>query len=212
MQASRLNDRSRGILRSALCVALLALSGCVSTALVEHWKSPGFAGSSLHKVLVVGEHLDAGQRRVWESAMVDALAKHHVAATASYLLYPDQPPTAAQLVATAQRQGFDGVLATRFIGAGRRTYWVPGGWDYGWEWGWGWGWGWPGFGPGPGYVRSDYLANYETDIYTVGPDGGHLIWSGVTRSVDPTSLTALTAEISAVLVPALVHEQILAPT
>lgn len=197
--------RHSGRLLTALL--LIGLSGCISTSLIEHWKDPGFSGPALHKVLVVGIQRDAGRRRLWESSMVAALMRQHIAATPSYQYFPDQAPTAAQLAATASREGFDGVLATHFVGASRQTYGYAG---FGPRWGWGW--GWRGYwGPyGPGYLESDYRTDFQTDVFTVS-NGGRLVWSGVTRSVDLSSSSATTDQISRVLVPDLVQQGILAP-
>jgi hypothetical protein len=198
--------------RAVAVLALLGLSGCISTALLEHWKDPAYSGPPLHKVLVVGVQRDAGLRRVWESSMVAALMREHVAATPSYELYPDRAPTARQLAATASRQGFDGVLASHFEGASRRTYWLPG--DFGPGFGFGWRWRYFGYWNsiyGPGFVQSEYRADYQTDVFTVAPDGGKLIWTGLTRSVDLSSIGATTDQISRVLVPTLLREGILQP-
>lgn len=194
-------------------LALALLSGCASTALIERWKDPAYQGPPLHKVLIVGVQQDSGRRRLWEDGMVAALAHEHVAATASYTLFPTQPPTAQELAAAASQQGFDGVLASHFVGASRRSYWVPG--DAGFGWGWGWGWGYYGLGDpfyGPGYVETEDRADYQTDVYTVDTGGGKLIWTGVTRSVDLSSMGAFTAGISSALVPELIREGILAGT
>src|ERR1700690_1048742 len=91
-------------------LSLLALSGCISTALVEHWRDASFAGPPLHKVLVVGVQKDGGRRRIWEDGMVAALTHVGVQATPSYRVFPDQAPTADELAATASREGFDGVF------------------------------------------------------------------------------------------------------
>jgi hypothetical protein len=185
---------------------MLALSACVSTTLLEQWKDPAYSGPALHKVLVVSIQRDQGRRRLWEDAMVAALARRGVQAEPSYGAFPDQAPTPDQLKTIATRDGFDGVAATHFVGASRRTYVeaYP-------AWGWGWGWGWPwGWGPyGAGYVESDYRADFQTDVYTVDASGGKLIWSGVTRSIDQTSTKGVTDDISRVLVPQLVKEGIL---
>jgi hypothetical protein len=185
---------------------MLALSACVSTSLLEHWKDPGYAGPALHKVLVVSIQQDQGRRRLWEDAMVGAFAKRGIQAEASYQVFPDQPPAPSQLTAMATRDGFDGVAATHFVGASRRTYIdaYPG---------WGWGccarpWGWGPYA-GPGFVESDVRADFQTDVYTVDATGGKLVWSGVTRSLDPGSTKAVTDDISHVLVPQLVKEGIL---
>ena len=193
-----------------LALVTLLLAGCLSTSLIERWKDPAFAGPPLHRVLVVGVQRDGGRRRVWESSMVAALARQHIAATASYEIFPDRAPTADQLATTATARGFDGVMATHFAGGGRRNYWVPG---YA---GPGFGWRWRYFGYwdavyGPGWVESDYIADFQTDVFTVAASG-RLIWTGVTRSVDLRSIEATTDQISRVLVPELVHVGVVAPS
>jgi hypothetical protein len=200
--------RHAGRLLSALL--LIGLSGCISTSLIEHWKDPGFSGPAMHKVLVVGVQRDAGRRRVWESGMVEALMRQHIAATPSYQYFPDRAPSAEQLAATARREGFDGVLATHFVGASRGAYWMPGyaGVGFGWRWRY---FGYWGAEYGPGYVESDYRADFQTDVFTIAPDGGRLVWTGLTRSVDLSSVGATTDQISRVLVPDLIREGILAP-
>ncbi len=190
-------------------LVLTGLSGCISTSLIEHWKDPAFNGPPLHKVLVVGIQRDGGRRRLWETSMVEALMRQHIAATPSYQYFPDQAPTAEQLAATSSREGFDGVLATHFVGASQENYWAPGyaGLGFGWRWRY---YGYWGSVYGPGYVESNYRADFQTDVFTIA-SGGRLIWSGVTRSVDLSSEGATTDQISRVLVPQLLQERVLAP-
>lgn len=188
--------------------ALLALDGCVSTALIDRWKDPAYTGPVLHKVLVVGVQKDQGQRRLWEDSMVGALGRRGVAAEASYQIFPDKAPSADELASMASRDGFDGVAATHFVTASQRTY-VSGGYYSG---GWGWGPYWGYWGPpyGAAYVETDYRADFQTDVFTVDSTGGKLIWSGVTRSLDPSSMRSVTDGISQVLVPELAKDGILA--
>jgi len=191
---------------------LLTLSACVNTRLVERWKDPAYSGPVLHKMLVVGVQRDQGRRRVWEDAMVVALAARAVQAEASYQLFPDQAPAPEQLTAMATRDSFDGVAATHFV-TGRQQAYIEAYPGPGWGWGY-YGWRrryWGGWGPyyGPGYIESDYQADYQTDVFTVDAAGGKLIWSGITRSLDPSSTKAITDQISHVLVPELVKDGIL---
>ena len=58
-----------------------------------------------------------------------------------------------------------------------------------------------GHGLRPGYVETEYRADYQTDVFTVDAAGGKLIWTGITRSVDLSSTQRTTDEISRVLVP-----------
>jgi len=48
----------------------------------------------------------------------------------------------------------------------------------------------------PGYVETEYRADYQTDVFTVDAAGGKLIWTGITRSVDLSSTQRTTDEIS----------------
>jgi len=198
-------------------VSLLGLSGCISTALVEHWRDASFTGPPLHKVLVVGVQKDGGRRRIWEDGMVAALTHEGVQATPSYRVFPDKAPSADELAATATHEGFDGVLATHFLEATKSYYWgsygpnAPYG-AYG-QFGLGWRhryfgyWDWA---YSPGYVDVQQRADYQTDVFGVDAAGGKLIWTGITRSVDLSSSAGVTDEISRVLVPELGREGILA--
>jgi hypothetical protein len=193
-----------------LALLTLVLTGCLSTSVIERWKDPSFAGPALHRVLVVGVQRDGGQRRVWESSMVAALARQHIAATASYEIFADRAPNADQLAQTAAARGFDGVLATHFVGAHTSDYWTPGpgfaGVGFGWRWRY---YGYWDSVYGPGWVDTAYIADFQTDVFTVSA-GGRLIWTGITRSVNLNSLEATTDQISRVLVPELVHAGVVA--
>jgi hypothetical protein len=188
-----------------------ALSACVTTRLVDRWRAPDFTGPPLHKVLVVGVQRDSGRRRVWEDAMVQAMRSEHIQAIPSYQRFPDKAPSAEELAAAASQDTFDGVLATHFVSGGQRNYWMPGyaGIGFGWRWRY---YGYWDSVYGPGYVETEYRADFQTDVFTVAPNGGKLIWTGITRSIDLNSIQSTTSQISHVLVPDLIHEGILAPT
>jgi hypothetical protein len=210
MDASRLN-RSGFHRRHWLpgLAFLLLLGGCVSTSLVERWRDPTYNGPPLHRLLIVGAQRDDGRRRIWEDGMVTALTRHGVQATASYVLFPSKAPNAEELAATAAREGFDGVLASLFVSASLRNYWIPGyaGLGYGWRWRY---YGYWDAVYGPGYVETEQRADYQTDVFTVDSAGGRLIWTGITRSVDLSSTHSITNDISRVLVPTLTKQGILA--
>ena len=208
MDASSLSRSSFSRLPLLLGV-VVTLAACVSTSLIDRWKDPTFNGPPLHKVLVVGVQKDEGRRRLWEDGMVAALLHQGVQASASWMVFPSRAPSADELAATASRDGFDGVMASHFVGASQRNYWMPGYADVG------FGWRWRYFGYwdavyGPSYVETEERADFQTDVFTVDGGGGRLIWTGITRSVDLSSTHSITDEISRVLVPALTKEGILA--
>jgi hypothetical protein len=209
MVASPLNHPTLRRRTLLLCLGALAASGCVSTSLIDRWKDAAYSGPAMHKVLVVGVQKNEGRRRLWEDGMAQALAHEGVQATASYTLFATKAPDAAELSATAAREGFDGVFESHLMGTSQRLYASPG---YG---GFGLGFGWPFFGVWdgfyePGYVETEERADYQTDVYTVDAAGGQLVWTGVTRSIDLSSTHSITRDISHVLVPALIQEGILA--
>jgi hypothetical protein len=162
-------------------------------------------------VLVVGVQKDDGRRRLWEDGMVGALLHQGVQATASYAVFPAKAPNADELAATASREGFDGVMASHFVGASQRNYWMPGyaGVGFGWRWRY---YGYWDAAYGPGYVETEHRADYQTDVFTVDATGGKLIWTGITRSVDISTTHSITDDISRVLVPELSKQGILAGT
>jgi hypothetical protein len=210
MGASTLSRSPSFALPALLGIAwLLCASGCVSTSLVDRWKDPAYAGPPLHKVLVVGVQRDEGRRRIWEDGMVAALTHQGIESAPSYRVFPDKAPGADELASTASREGFDGVLASHFVAASQRNYWMPGyvGVGMGWRsryYGY-----WGGIN-GPGYVETEQRADYQTDLFTVDAAGGKLIWTGTTRSVDPTSTHRTTEEITRVLVPTLIQQGVIA--
>jgi hypothetical protein len=198
------------LLRPALLLALTALlSACVSTSIIDRWKDPSYTGPPLHKVLVVGVQKNEGRRRLWEDAMVAGLVKQGVQASASWTVFPTKAPSADELAATAAHEGFDGVLASHFVSASQRLYWMPGyaGVGFGWRWRY---YGYWGAAYDPGFVETEDRADYQTDVFTVDASGGKLIWTGITRSIDLNSTRSITDEIGRVLVPALAKEGILA--
>lgn len=196
--------------RPVLLLALaLTLTACVSTSIIDRWRDPSYSGPPLHKVLVVGVQKDEGRRRLWEDAMVAALVRQGVQASASWQVFPSKAPTADELAATASRDGFDGVMASHFVAASQRLYWMPGyaGVGFGWRWRY---YGYWGAVYDPGFVETEDRADFQTDVFTVDANGGKLIWTGITRSIDLSTTHSITDEMSRVLVPELQREGILA--
>jgi len=187
---------------------LLGLSACAPTQLVTRWRDPSFQGPPLHKVLVVDLQSDQGRRRLWEDSMAASLLRLGVAATPSYQAFNDPAPNPDRLAASGARQGFNAVIATHFVAAGTRQYWMPG------NAGLGFGSRWRYFDywdatRGSGFVQPQQQVDYQSEVFTVGPNGGKLIWTGTTRSLDSGSTESATDQIGRTLVPALQQAGIL---
>jgi hypothetical protein len=96
---------------TALCCLFSFLCTCTSSILVDVWNDPSFNTPPLGKMLVVAVRKDATKRRIWEDAFTAALGKYAIAAMSSYQLFPDSPPDTNELIATVQKNSFDGILA-----------------------------------------------------------------------------------------------------
>jgi hypothetical protein len=89
------------------------LAGCASSELTDIWSDASFQSSPLKKMLVISTVKNAVHRRLWEDALSAELAKHNVAATPSYRLFPDMVPDTDQVIQIVRSNGFDGILVVR---------------------------------------------------------------------------------------------------
>ena len=56
----------------------------------------------------------------------------------------------------------------------------------------------------PGYVEAGRVERYETEVYETR-DGGRLVWSGTTESINPASGAQVNREVAHAVVPELVR-------
>ena len=73
-----------------LGVLILAMMGCASTTLVQSWQEPTFNDKPLEKILVLGVFENDLNRRLYEDAVVNALAKENRVGITGYSLMPNQ--------------------------------------------------------------------------------------------------------------------------
>ena len=147
---------------------------------------------ALHKVLVVGVQKDQGRPQgMGRQHGRRAQSRAAYRPRRSYQIFPDKAPSPDELASMASRDGFDGVAATHFVTASQRYPHLSRG--YGYSPGWGW---------GPlrgllGLLGTAVRAAVRRELTTAPTTrpmslpwtatGGKLIWSGVTRSLDPSS-------------------------
>lgn len=196
----------RPALMAVLSVVLMAFSGCASSGLVNMWRDPSFQAPPMGNMLVIAVKKNPVQRRMWEDGFTVELEKCGVVATPSYRLFPDALPDTQTVVTVVQDSGYDGVLVTTKLPTERNVLYVPGystvepvlrprGWRgayytyyrrvyY------------------PGYTETETVVRYQTDVWTTQEDG-HLIWSGTSESLNPTSGRAVNREITKLIVPEL---------
>lgn len=190
-----------GIYRLALVGVALVASACAGTKWVNTWTEPAAAGRApLKKVLVIGMSADLANRKAFEDAMVSALQGHKLQATQSMQVLPEGQVSEDVLRAKVKEGGYDGVLITRLVSVDEQTDYVPptGGVVAG---GYGWGPYWSGYGGwystvySPGYLVNTTVVRLQTRLW-VAEGEGKPVWTGVSESVDPTSVKTVSNELS----------------
>jgi hypothetical protein len=204
----------RAASRRALAVAGAAaiVLGCGSSKLVSQWRDPQSSGPPLRNVLVIAVKNDPVRRRIWEDAFTGAIGERGAKVTPSHQLFPNALPDTAAVVAKVRESGYDGVIVVRTTGRDSQTRYVPPTttlepvtrWDR--------------FSntyvtyyrevTTPGYVESQRVVGSEVSVWRTG-DGGRLVWSGLTETVDPSSPGDFSKELSKLIVPRLVEAGIL---
>jgi len=208
----------KAVIAATLVFLISRLFSCVSSSLVNLWHDPSFQAPPLSRMLVIAARKDATKRRLWEDAFNGELAKHGVAATSSYHLFPDAPPDTNQVITTVQENGFDGILVVLRLPTEMHTQHIQGYTtterDMRFN---------PYYGPywqrywvyyreveHPVYTDSQKVAIHEIDVTTTG-NGGHLIWSATSRTPDPGSVTDIQRGIAGLVMSELAKQSIIRP-
>jgi hypothetical protein len=215
------------ILAVSATLLLGLLSGCKSTTLESSWKAPEVGSIKFTKILVVGIAPVDSLRRPLEDAMKAEITA--VPTVTSYELLPVVADQVDQkkIMAVIKDNGIDGIIVMRMIAFEDNVEYHPGGMvpvmdqsfysyytpgyalspyyrgvgGYG-AYGAGYGYGAGYMGPTayeyvPPSVTTDHVMSIETNIY----DGktGKLVWTGLSRSVNPNESDNVIAEISGVV-------------
>jgi hypothetical protein len=180
------------LIRSLVCLALLA--ACApTTEVLNTWADPSAGQVRFKKMLNVCACKDEAMRRTVE----DQLTKRITGSTSSYtILSQDDLQDRESAKAKVKAGGYDGAVVMVLVSVDRTQTYVPGSAYavpapytsmYG-----GWGYGWSTYYD-PGYVDTDQLVDFNTNVYQV--QGGKLLWASRTQTTDPTSVGSMVDEI-----------------
>jgi hypothetical protein len=187
-----------------VCCLLALMAGCASSKLVDIWSDASFQPPPLNKMLVISVSMNPMQRHMWEDAFSQELAKHDVAATPSYRLFPEAVPDTNQVIEIVQSNGFDGILVCRRLPPESKAHYSQG-WvslqgdvtterhtryDRRWE-------------RFVTYYRDAnqvaYVDSQEVDIRSIDVwatrNEGQMIWSATSKTPEPNSLQKVRPEI-----------------
>lgn len=180
---------ARGVVAFCFIAAVTACAG-PSTTVDQVWTSPvARAEPPLQKVATIFITDNLTMRHAGEDRLARDLAARGVTATPAYAIFRDGAQTEQELPAIKAKlreMGYDGVVTMRIVDREQQLEAVPGTFDAYWGyWGGGY-WGGPGWGAySPGYLYTETIYKIETAAYSLRD--GRLVWSAVTRTVDPTN-------------------------
>jgi|SRR5215472_4108168 len=189
---------TRPVLKLLFAIYAATLAACASTSLRDSWADPAFTGGPFRKVMVLGISDNPTNRRVFEDSFSAKLAATGVEAVPSYQLLPQTGMIPKEdFDAAARRSGADGLLVVHVNRVDTRmqvtnvSVPVTGAGFYGFYRGW---------ATVPQITQYD-LATVETNLFDVKSD--RLVWSGITETMNPTSVAAETPGFADVIIKAL---------
>lgn len=188
----------RNLILSVVVTSTLVSCG-PSTKIEKSWMEPGASVtmSAPNKTLVIAMVKDETSRRVIEDQLVKRASG---TAVASYtILSTDMLKEASEdaLKKTIADGKFTHVILMRLADVEKETSYVPGTTTsfyggYGRYYGYG-----AGMYSTPGYYTTDKNYFVETTVYTINPD--KLIWTGTTKTVNPSKLDKAVNDIADVV-------------
>lgn len=200
--------------RALAVIALLLLSACSATTIVEQWQSPDFGGAPFKRILVVGVTSQATIRRIFEDEFVRQLRARDTDAVASYILIPEDGRVARPRLERAVKEaGADGVIVTRVVKVEQKTQVVPGtpafpgfGTDIYGFYGTGWGGVWTGYASPPAVFQYEEV-RAETKLFDAR--SAALVWAAQSDIFAPTDARKDSADFASRIIAALASRKLI---
>jgi len=202
---TRMNERARVTISALGGLALAAaVAGCATTEMTNTWTDPGAKGAALSKVAVVCLTKDPGLRRQAEDTAVSQLQQKGGQAFPSYQLLGETDLKDREAVkAKLKSSGVDGVLVLRVTHVSEQVTAVNGPYgtfdgyyDYA---------GAEAFAPG--YLETDTIVHVVSNLFDVGKN--KLIWSGTSKTFDPTSAAQFMTDVSKAVATSLQKDRLI---
>ena len=199
--------------------AIIWLTGCSSTRLIDSWKNTSVASYHPDKILVVGMTDNVTARRIFEDNLKKAFTDRGINALAGSEVF-DTSFTASKkteeeidaLKSDLLSKGFDAVIITAVIGVDDKTDYQTGHYNVDYRW--------YRFGRyyyrfqdvyyNPGYYNSYKVYRIETSIYNLKEnEAKSLVWAGTFEIVDPHGISATVNDYVKRIITQLERDQVL---
>jgi hypothetical protein len=181
-------SRKLGLVAAALSIAL-AVGGCASsTASIEQsWTAPNLAPGELTNVATLAPIRDATIARSAEDRLARDLNQQGIHATPGYAVLPPEQRTDREVAKRRLRElGFDGVVTMRLVGKTTKLDYYPTFEGY-------WGASYWGLG---GPAGPETIVRIEINAYSL--ISSDLVWSALSKSVDPSGVRQVIDDVSKV--------------
>ena len=198
----------KNLILATYIFGILAISSCSSTKVTSTWREPNKAISlnKLNKVLVVALFQNETSRRKAEDQMVSYFDGKGVASY-NYLDKNISTKNENAIREKIKNDGFDGAVTMRLLDVDKEEVYSRGNISmypsyyrnfsgyYFRNW---------GYFSDPGYYSTTKTYTVETNVFSIKED--KIIWSGITKTTDPSGVTKMTDEIGKVVFNEMVKE------
>ncbi len=184
-----------------LIVATIMGTGCASTVIISDWHENLYNGPAVGNFLVIGLSETPNRRRFFETTFSEQLKLAGLNANPGFRIIPDDTIRSekAAIEATIANTSADAILTTRLVDISREQSYVPPSYHYAYG----------GFydyyyHPAhrmsfhPGYTVTNTTVILETNIYSAATR--ELLWTGSTRSFNPSSAEKIVQELAGIIV------------
>jgi hypothetical protein len=181
--------------RTALATAL-AIAGCSgSTASIEEsWRAPNARMGELTNVVTLLMSGDQTLARTAEDRLAVHLRQHGVRAMPAYAaLSPSDLADRERAITALRNAGYDGVVTMRLVDSETKLEYVPTLDSY-WATPW-------------SQAVPETIVRIEVNAYSL--NGNRLVWSGISKSIDPEDLSQLVNDVTEVVSRELDKERII---
>ena len=165
------------------------------------------------KILVLAVAADPITRAAYEDVIAGELSLRGATAVASHLSFPELPKERGPFEARLQSEGFDAVTVSRLVGSDSKVKVQEGHTSYdttyqGSDW---WGGYWYTYEKVfvPGYLKTETRVRARTDLWRTSGQGGRLVWSGTSETLDPRTAAQAAREVGVAVAKALAKAKLI---
>jgi len=207
----------RSLVRAATsAVALLVLSSCTGTKMVQTWRDPAFEAHPVKRIFIACFMPSDAARVTFENTLAQALLDQGFLSATSTGVFEYSAVDKEMAVKFVRENKVDLVIVQRMMKETEVAY-MPGTLDssvpnspfWGSSSAWYGAYGYGGTAYTPGYMEEDTSVKTETTVYSTRTDTEKLVWSGASSTINVRSAGSAAKSLQTELVTDLVKAGIL---